>query len=226
MNVLNFKLLSIIGLLWSLSASFCDAQEVRVKSIPYPMFFENTPSGYQVVDDDQIRFSAPPRTDLFNAPNGKSKVNKSPRLLFQPDSSFVLSAKIVSTFDANWDAGDLIIYNDESHWAKLCFERDFWGQPRVVSVVCNDVADDCNSMPVDSGFVYYQIAGSTKRNTFNLYYSSDGDTWFPIRMFRLEKIDNLRIGFSVQSPVGQGTTALFSEIRYGDIELSDRRNGK
>jgi hypothetical protein len=190
------------------------SQEITLKAIPYLMHFENYSNDYEIVSDDHIRFSAPSQTDLFYSPDGDYVINKSPRLIFKPDSNFILSAKIQLDFKSKWDAGDLVIYNDDRHWAKFCFESDFKDQPRVVSVVCNSVADDCNSMAVNKNELYYRIVGSTNEHKFGLFYSEDGKSWFPIRIFALDKIDNVRIGFSVQSPSGKGCTVNFSEIHF------------
>lgn len=205
---------SIICLLLSGCLFSVNAQEIKIKAIPYPMHIENTPLAFKIISDNHVRFSAPVKTDLFISPDGKYAINKSPRLIFKPDSDFILTAKIGLEFNAKWDAGVLIIYNDSKHFAKFCFESDYKGQPRIVSVVCNEVADDCNSLAIDKNEVYYRIIGSAKKNTFNFYYSADGKSWFPVRSFRLNKIDNLHIGFSTQSPSGNECHADFSEIDF------------
>lgn len=200
------------------------AQKVKIGSIPYTMFFENMPSDYRV-GENAISISAPGKTDLFISPDGAYSINKSPRLIFKPDSDFIFSSKIELEFRSKWDAGVLIIYNDNRHFAKFCFESDFMGQPRIVSVVCNETADDCNSMPVTGNFVFYRIIGSSKNNTFGLYYSSDGSSWFPIRSFKLDRFNNIRIGFSAQSPSGNGCTVNFSNIDLQQKKPTDIWNG-
>jgi uncharacterized protein len=202
------------------------AQEITLKAIPYLMHFENYSNDYEIISDDHVRFSAPSQTDLFYSPDGDYVINKSPRLIFKPDSNFILSAKIHLDFKSKWDAGDLVIYNDDRHWVKFCFESDFKDQPRVVSVVCNSLADDCNSMAVNKNELYYRIVGSTKEHKFGLYYSEDGKSWFPIRIFAFDKIDNVRIGFSVQSPSGKGCTADFSEIHFQSKKTFDWWKGE
>lgn len=194
------------------------AQTVKIKAIPYPLHSENAPSGYEVTGDNELKIAAPANTDLFTSLDGVYEINKSPRLIFRPDSDFILTAKIKPEFKAKWDAGVLLIYNDAKHYAKFCFEKDFTGQSRVVSVVCNDISDDCNSMAINSPEVYYRIAGSSKGNSFNLYYSADGKSWFPVRSFRLNKTDKLSIGLSSQSPVGNGC-----EVNFSDIDLQQRK---
>ncbi len=207
----------IIFIIFAIACSTSiNAQSINIKAIPFNMLFENKVTEYKVISENEIQFTSPAKSDLFHSSDGKYKTNKSPRLLFSPDSSFILSAKITIDFHANWDAGDLVIYNDTLHWTKFCFERDHQEQARVVSVVCNGFADDCNSMKVPNNEVYYKIAGNVNDNKFALYYSNNGIDWFLIRSFGLNKRDNLRIGFSVQSPVGNGATATFSDIKYKD----------
>lgn len=201
------------------------AQEVTIKAIPYLLHFENAPLNYQVTGDQSLKITAPANTDLFISPDGQYEINKSPRLVFKPDSDFILTARIKPDFKSKWDAGVFVIYNDNKHFAKFCFESDFKGQPRVVSVVCNEVADDCNSMAIDNKEVYYRITGSTKGNTFNFYYSADGKSWFPIRSFRLDKTDNLSVGFGTQSPSGKGCEANFTDIDLQQRKLHDMWQG-
>lgn len=204
----------LITSLLLLSTIFGQAQDIHIPAIPHTLSFENTVADYKVKSSDKIQFSSPAKSDLFISSNGQYATNKSPRLLFTPEDEFILSAKISLEFFANWDAGDLIVYNDSLNWAKFCFERDFQGNTRVVSVVCKDYADDCNGMLIEGNEIYYKVAGKISSNRYVFYYSLDGEEWFPIRMFGMGKSDQLRIGFSVQSPVGEGSTAIFSDIKY------------
>lgn len=210
-----------ISLVMLFSNGLINAQEVKISAIPYTMHFENEVISYAVINGTHLRIVAPGNTDLYTTSDGGYVTNKSPRLLFKPDSSFILTAKIKLEFKSKWDAGALMIYNDSSHYAKFCFEKDFQGQQRIVTVVCNDVADDCNSMPIAGDEIYYRITGSSKSNTFNLYYSENGEKWFGVRGFRLNKTDNLRIGFSAQSPTGKGCSVEFSEINLQERKLKD-----
>ena len=188
------------------------AQEIKINAIPYLMNFQNSFIDFKITGGNSLKITAPDHTDLFISPDGRYEINKSPRLLFKPDSDFIFTSKIKLEFKSKWDAGVLLIYNDTKHFAKFCFESDFRGQARVVSVVCNETADDCNSMIVDKNEIFYRIIGSTIGKTFGFYYSTDGKSWFPIRSFKLGKADNIKIGFSVQSPTGDKCTAEFSRI--------------
>jgi regulation of enolase protein 1 (concanavalin A-like superfamily) len=204
----------LVGLL----TSTLRAQVVKINAIPYVMNFQNSVIEYKITGDNSLEINAPGHTDLFISPDGGYVINKSPRLIFTPDSDFILTAKIKPGFKSKWDAGALLIFNDATHFAKFCFESDFKGQARVVSVVCNETADDCNSMIVDKNEIFYRITGSTKGKTFGFYYSTDGKSWFPIRTFKLDKTDNLTIGFSAQSPTGEG-----SSVEFSNIDLQQRK---
>ncbi|HEY4787560.1 MAG TPA: DUF1349 domain-containing protein [Bacteroidales bacterium] len=188
------------------------AQEIKMDAIPYMMKFENSFIDYKITGTNSLKITAPGHTDLFISPDGGYKINNSPRLLFKPDSDFIFTSKIKLEFRSKWDAGVLLIFNDSSHFAKFCFESDFKGQPRVVTVVCNETADDCNSMVADKNEIFYRIIGSTRGKTFGFYYSTDGKSWFPVRSFKLDRTENINIGFSVQSPTGDDCVVEFSNI--------------
>lgn len=181
-------------------------------ALPWPATLENQATALRVISPTELEMAAPANTDLFISPDGKYRTNLSPRLLFRPEGPFVLTAKVRPDFKNRWDAGVLMLFNDPEHFVKFCFEQDFQGTPRIVSVVCNGVADDCNSAAVTGGEIWFRVVGSVPGDTFALYSSGDGKKWFPIRAFRMQKTDALRVGFSAQSPAGPGCTVRFSEI--------------
>jgi regulation of enolase protein 1 (concanavalin A-like superfamily) len=47
-----------------------------------------------------------------------------------------------------------------------------------------------------------------------LYFSIDGKKWNLTRAFTLGPEQQLQFGFSAQSPLGYGSTAVFSDIHY------------
>lgn len=197
------------------------AQDLGSLSVPWTPALENSAVTCHVESPTALLLAAPPYTDLFISPGAEFKTDKSPRVVFRPEGPFILTAKVRPEFRNKWDAGVLLIYSDAEHFAKFCFEQDFQGRPRIVSVVCNGTGDDCNSAPIPEAAVYLRITGSSKRNTFGFYASADGKEWFPIRTFRLQKTDNLRIGLSAQSPAGDGCTVHFTDISVQRRELND-----
>lgn len=109
----------------------------------------------------------------------------------------------------------LVVYIDESYWAKFCFENEAPSKNRMVTVVTNEVSDDAYSDYVIGNAVYMQISKEGRQVVFS--YSLDNENWIGIRYFRLNSEKPIRIGFASQSPIGKGLTSLFSEIEYKHI---------
>lgn len=203
------------------------AQEIQIKAIPYPLYFDLKPRDFQIRGENELTITAAGNTNLFISPDGGFEQNTAPRLLFSPGTDFIFTSRIQTDFKApSWDAGVLLVYNDPKHYAKFCFENDYTGQPRVVSVVCNETGDDCNSMAVDKKDVYYRIIGSAGKNSFSFYYSADGEKWYLVRSFKLDKFDNIRVGFSAQSPIGEECSVLFSAIELQERKPADWWKGE
>ena len=94
----------------------------------------------------------------------------------------------------------------------------------IVSVVTRGVSDDCNSVSIGDHSVYLRIYRQSDVLAF--HYSLNGRYWHFVRFFSLGIVEQLRVGFSTQSPMGQGCRAVFSEIRYAASALPDLRNGE
>jgi regulation of enolase protein 1 (concanavalin A-like superfamily) len=196
----------------------------KFSSIPLPLEWQTAPEEWYVEHDDTLIITADRRTDLFSNPTGDTPINNSPKALFTPQGDVMLSAKIEVDFVSTFDAGVLLAYNSDVSWAKLCFEFSPQKQPMVVSVVNKGVSDDCNSVVIDGNRVYLRIAKISQ--TFAFHYSLDGTFWHMVRYFTLESSPNLRLGFSTQSPTGEGCTAKFSQVVYVAETLKDIRSGK
>ena len=198
--------------------------DVALNAIPTALQWGNPPQRWQVEDDGTLTITAGERTDLFTDPDGAFSVNNSPRLVFQPDAHYVLSARVTVDFGAWGDAGALLIYGGDSSYAKLCFEFSHLKQPTIVSVVTRGTSDDCNSVPVDGNATYLRLAKLDQ--SFAFHYSTDGRVWHLIRYFTLENPGDVVIGFTVQSPTGRSCTASFSKIAYAIQKLEDIRSGE
>ena len=134
-----------------------------------------------------------------------------------------MAAKVSVEFGSNFDAGVLFIYEDSTHWAKLCFEFAPTKRPMIVSVVTRELSDDSNSVYMEKNSVYLRIY--REGDTFAFHFSEDGTFWNLVRHFTIGQLKNLQIGFSVQSPTGEGCRALFEEINYRRGKITNLRNG-
>ena len=194
-------------------------------SVPESLTWRNEPAQSTSDAQQQLSITTGTHTDWFIDPAGEHVKDNAPIALFvPPDSTFSLQAKITVEFAAMYDAGTLFVYAHDTLWAKLCFEYSPQQQPMIVSVVTRGVSDDCNSVTVRDHSVYLRVYRDVDVLAF--HYSLDGHYWHFVRYFSLGNLEQLRVGFSSQSPMGQGCRAIFSEIRYTPRALSDLRNGE
>ena len=183
-----------------------------ITGIPGPMIWQHPPANWKIEDGGTLSITAGKQTDWFVSPMGDSRRDNSPRLLFTPAEDFVFSAKVTVAFQSQWDSGALVLYVSDSLWAKLCFEKTVEQRKAIVSVVTKDVSDDNNSIEFTSDSVYLKVAKAGPAIFF--YASENGKSWRIIRAFSLGNSRDLRIGFSSQSPLGDGCATVFSEISY------------
>ncbi|MFC8682026.1 DUF1349 domain-containing protein [Microbacterium ureisolvens] len=182
------------------------------------------------VADDRVAVNAPAHSDLFVDPSGESgtaaeTMLNAVTLLGTPgEGDFVFSARAGADFRAMFDAAVLLIWADERHWAKLCFERSPAGETMVVSVVTRGVSDDANSFTVDGDAVWLRI--SRIGRVFALHASTDGTWWHFVRAFALgDDLGDVKLGFEGQSPTGDGCAVWFDDVRFERKTLGDLRDG-
>ncbi|MDM8086157.1 DUF1349 domain-containing protein [Cellulomonas cellasea] len=184
------------------------------------------------VDDatGTVRVAALPHSDIFVDPgsgsalNAESMLNAVTLLGAPPAGDFQLSARVSVDFAATFDAGVLLLWIDDRHWAKLCFEYSPDGEPMVVSVVCREVADDANGFVVDGRSVWLRV--SRIDQAFAYHASLDGEAWRLIRFFALDDpAGALTLGFEAQAPTGDGCAVVFDQVRFTRARLGDLRDG-
>ena len=196
---------------------------VVVPGIPFKLFWENKPKSHSI-SKDGLMIGAGAKTDMFRDPNATYNTDNAPKLLFLPDSNFVLIASIKHDFVNKWDGGAFVLKADNKNWIKFCFEKDYTSAHRIVSVVTKDISDDCNSAALTSNTVYYKIAKAGK--VITLYYSENGKSWFLVRHLQFEAASPLMLGFLVQSPTGENCSVTFSNIRYEARKIKDPYAGE
>jgi hypothetical protein len=193
-------------------------------SVPATLTWKNRPLN-STSDARQLSITAGAQTDWFVDPAGAPARQNAPIALFAPpDPAFRIQARVTVEFAATFDAGVLFAYAREDLWGKLCFEYSPQGQPMIVSVVTKGVSDDCNSAVMGQQTVYLRLYRRDAVLAF--HYSPDGRFWHFVRHFTLGQVEGLTIGFSAQSPTGQGCQVSFSEIQYIPGALADLRNGE
>ena len=177
------------------------------------------------VRDGGLELAAGPRTDWFVDPGGEAPpVANAPALVGGPSGDFLLSSRVAVEFASVFDAGALVLFGHERAWAKLCLEYSPQHEPMIVSVVTRDLSDDCNSFVVEGNSAWLRVSRTGR--TFAFHASTDGSSWELVRHFALQPDDELLVGFETQSPLGEGCTAFFSDIRYATRTLADIRSGE
>jgi len=195
------------------------AQTPAIPGIPTPARWRGAPASWQVDRDGNLTIAAAKSTDWFVSPMDGHTNSNSPVLLFKADQEFTLRAKVTVDFHTRWDAGCLVTYAGETTWSKFCFEMTQWMEPTVISVVTRGRSDDNNSIPVAGNTVYLEVAKIGDGLVF--YASKDGRSWRLTRAFHLAAPGGLELGFSSQSPAGEGCKTVFSEIRYSSKAPAD-----
>lgn len=197
----------------------------QLTALPAPLQWLNSPTTFASNHTDELEITAGAQTDWFFDPTGNVQNHNAPVCMFSPNTQpFTLQARVTVAFAATFDAGVLFVYGDATHWAKLCFEFSPQGQPMIVSVVTRGVSDDCNSVVVPGNTVFLRVY--RYENIWAFHYSLDGAYWHFVRYFDLGVQEKVRVGFSAQSPTGQGCAVSFSLVAYHARSLSDLRNGE
>ncbi|MBS1520047.1 MAG: DUF1349 domain-containing protein [Bacteroidetes bacterium] len=215
-------ILAVLSLVVFSSGSFAQSG-IKFSGIPHPLSWVNKPLSYKINPAD-IFIEAGEKTDMFRDPNVTYDTDNAPRLSFTADPNFVLTAKIHHDFINKWDGGAIVLEADKMNWIKFCFEKDYTGMHRVVSVVTKDISDDCNSVAINGNDVFYKIAKAD--NVITLYYSADGKKWFLIRHLQFNTIKPIKLGFLAQSPTGKNCKVTFSNISYSTKKIKDPYTGE
>jgi uncharacterized protein len=220
------KIIAQLGIGCFIVASGAQAQikdTVRLNGIPHPLVWDNKPLQC-TIKKGQLHITAGAKTDMFRDPNVTYNTDNAPKLLFDADDDFVLSTGIQHAFVNKWDGGAIVLIEDSLNWIKFCFEKDYTGAKRVVTVVTKDISDDCNSAAIASNKVYYKIAKAD--NVITMYYSTDNKQWLLIRHLQFNNKKRIKVGFLAQSPTGNKCDVVFSNIQYTKKKIKDPYMGE
>jgi regulation of enolase protein 1 (concanavalin A-like superfamily) len=208
------------GLLLCCASALASGQTtLSIPGIPGTLNWQNTARTWNIDSKNVLTISSNPKTDWFVDPFDGTVAKSAPILLFTPDPDYVLSARVTVKFATKWDAGALMVWGDDHHWAKLSFELSPDGKPTLVTVVTRGLSDDCNSVQLSADSVYLRIAKSG--TTYVFYFSTNGQSWQILRTFSLDTELPVRVGFESQSPAGPGAVAKFSAITYDPHRISN-----
>lgn len=177
------------------------------------------------VEGEKLILKSNAKCDNFNDPDGKLSNNTAPVLLTDVDNTrpFTFTARITPTFNDTYDAGTMYIYQNPKLWFKFAFERDERARTRIVTVRTIETSDDNNHDVIDNASVYMKISSDVQ--TIAFYYSLDKENWQLVRLFKNDYPEELWIGLSAQSPIGNGTSVTFEECSLNRNSVTDFRMG-
>lgn len=221
MNKLLTLSLALLSCYHSLHAQ--NTASMKLPSIPFSLYWENKPVS-TTITGNKLVITAGAKTDMFRDPNVTYNTDNAPKLLFKPDNDFVLTAAVEHDFTNKWDGGAIVLKADSLNWVKFCFEKDYTGAKRIVSVVTKNVSDDCNSAEIKANKVFYKLAKAG--NVITLYYSLTGKDWLLIRHLQFDLPQGFAVGFLAQSPTGESCTVTFSDITYEAKKIKDPYAGE
>lgn len=223
------KQLAALSLLLVTSTALQASAETRKTAIKLPgITFTRSLNGAAAnarVEDGKLTLRSDARRDNFRDPDGKLSNHTAPLLLAEVDNTqpFTLMARVTPTFLKTYDAGALYIFVREDLWLKMAMEMDERQKTRMVSVRTIGTSDDNNHDVVEAKSVYMKISSDTK--TVGFYYSLDSKSWQLIRLFRNDYPAAIWVGISTQSPLGEGTSAVFEDVSLTKRSISDFRLG-
>jgi regulation of enolase protein 1 (concanavalin A-like superfamily) len=193
-----------------------------IPGVPAAFHWLGTPVAASL-DNGVLSLTAGARTDWFVDPGSGQVTLNAPALACALPGNFTLSARVEAALESTFDAGALVLWQNDRTWAKLAFEFSPAGEAMVVSVVTRGDSDDCNSMVVGAPEIWLRVAYLGAAHAFHA--STDGHNWQLVRHFRLSEAGTTEVGFEAQSPLGEGCRARFSQIEHAQRTLADLRNG-
>jgi regulation of enolase protein 1 (concanavalin A-like superfamily) len=175
------------------------------------------------INEQSFAIKSGAKTDFFiDNLSGVSSVN-APFYFETIGNNFIASVKITPEFKATYDAGGLLVFDDNKNWIKAAFELTDLGCASVVTVVTDDSSDDCNGESIAQNAAWVRIM--RKNQFWSIHYSLDGLMWKMVRYFELSLNRNVNVGVISQSPLGNGCRVVFSDFIITENNCKDLRKG-
>ena len=165
--------------------------------------------------DNEVSFTVLPKTDFWQVTHyGFSRADGN-CYVAEVNEDISFKAKVQMNYKAEFDQVGIILYIDESNFAKCCIENQLQSKNKLGSVVCKDKRSDWATQEIDDiEYIYYKVS---KRGINYLFeYSVDDITYTQLRLFDLPKDNKVSIGVFGASPLGEGFDTLFTNIEFNE----------
>ena len=184
----------------------------------------NQPQSFEV-ENGSLKIVAEKETDFFNNPEDLKKTATAPLLFKEVHGDFIASAWVRPDFTSMWNAVALMVHIDNDNWIKFAFENSDATGKSIVSVVTKNISDDANGVMLnDQDQVWLKIV--RKDHIYSMLWSKNGKDFKMARLSTLAKVDTVKIGIEVQSPIGESA---IHQIDYFGLEkttVKDLRKGE
>lgn len=137
---------------------------------------------------------------------------------------FTIQAKLTCELPGKFDAGALMIRENEQQWAKICIEKCADGGLSIVSVVTKEWSDDTNNEVLTQASAFLRI--TRKGDMIGMHYSLDGKCWRFVRKFGVNWADTLQIGVAAQAPKQAGCQVQVQMLQLQRQPVMDFRSGE
>lgn len=178
---------------------------------------------------DEVLIYAPGHTDWFKnpvpTPDGEFEKPVASAPFFYTDitGDFVFSARVRPNHQNVYDAGTIMVIENDILWAKLAFEASDFGTNAAVCVVTNEFSDDANGCDIEQDYVWLKMV--RRGDVFSAHYSLDGKNFHMVRLFRLPVPETVKVGFGAQCPSGEGGERSFSDVKLEHRTVENMRTG-
>ena len=137
---------------------------------------------------------------------------------------FVMRVKASLEFKDIYDSSSIMVMQDQTHWAKACFEQTDFGPRAVVSVVTKGDSDDANGCNIETDSVWLQVCRVGQ--SFAFHYSTDGEHFYMMRFFNLPADETIKAGLLAQAPTGGGGIRIYENLTFEKKTVKNIRVGK
>lgn len=151
-----------------------------------------------------------PASDFFNS-STKSKQDGAFEYI-NVTGNFTLKATVSAELLSLYDAGGLMLYENENRWAKLVIEKTAHNKINVVSMFTNTYSDDVIGESVSGDDITLKV--SYQEGFIEFTYILEGQNARKHRKGFLNLGKVKKVGFISQSPKGSGTEVKVSNIVY------------
>lgn len=186
--------------------------------------WDHAPERWEPLPGGGMRVTVPALADYFRDPAGTHVSDNAPYLWKAVSGDFVARAHVRPVFQSTYDSGVILVRHDETHWAKICFEKTDFGTTAAVSVVTRGLSDDANGADLTVPDLWLQVVRSG--NVFGLHYALDGEHWRMVRIFNLDVPENVKVGIVAQCPAGPGATIDFLSFSIEQRTVQNARSGQ